>query len=151
MNVRVTLQSVMRMQCVTILKAALSAAVLRDTQGVVTLETALVCVSTTVCELYQTIVKFSDVDECELNIDGCEQGCVNTDGSFMCNCTDGYVLNEDGFACDGKSSCALIIIILCMTILMQTLMSVHWILTAVLKDATIQLVVLTVLALRDMY
>ena len=59
MNVRVTLQSVMRMQCVTILMAALSAAVLRDILGVVTLETVLVCVSTTVCELYQTIVNYS--------------------------------------------------------------------------------------------
>ena len=44
MNARVVVQSVMGMQCVTILMAALSAAVLRDIQGVVTLETALVYV-----------------------------------------------------------------------------------------------------------
>ena len=53
--------------------------------------------------LCQILLNSLDIDECDLNTDGCEQGCVNTNGSFMCNCTDGYELNGDGFSCDGKS------------------------------------------------
>ena len=68
---------------------------------------------TTLYELFQTTVIFLDIDECDLNTDGCEQGCVNTNGSFMCNCTDGYVLNGDGLSCDGKSNDTLIV--LCVT------------------------------------
>ena len=45
-----------------------------------------------------------DVDECALDIDGCDQGCNNTVGSFNCTCMEGYVLNEDGFSCDGKET-----------------------------------------------
>ena len=44
-----------------------------------------------------------DIDECELDTDGCHQQCINTPGSFMCNCSDGYLLNEDGFTCDGNT------------------------------------------------
>ena len=43
-----------------------------------------------------------DIDECAMDIDGCAQGCNNTVGSFNCTCSEGYVLNEDGFFCDGK-------------------------------------------------
>ena len=37
-----------------------------------------------------------DVDECGDDTDGCSQTCTNTEGSFTCGCTDGYVLNVDG-------------------------------------------------------
>ena len=50
-----------------------------------------------------TYVEILDINECDLNIDGCDQTCVNTVGSFLCNCTDGYELNEDGILCDGKN------------------------------------------------
>ena len=46
----------------------------------------------------------SDIDECALDTDGCDQGCINTHGSFQCNCSEGYLLNEDGFTCDGNLS-----------------------------------------------
>ena len=49
-----------------------------------------------------TDIKLLDINECDLNIDGCDQICVNTVGSFLCNCTDGFIVNEDGFSCDGK-------------------------------------------------
>ena len=42
-----------------------------------------------------------DVDECGDDTDGCSQTCTNTEGSFTCGCTDGYVLNVDGTNCDG--------------------------------------------------
>ena len=43
-----------------------------------------------------------DIDECEVYIDGCDQDCINTPGSFLCNCSQGFVLNEYGFTCDGE-------------------------------------------------
>ena len=46
---------------------------------------------------------YVDIDECVLSTDGCGQSCVNTPGSFMCNCSEGYVLNEDGYTCDGEN------------------------------------------------
>ena len=42
-----------------------------------------------------------DIDECALDTDGCEQGCINTPGSFQCDCSEGYLLNANGFTCDG--------------------------------------------------
>ena len=37
-----------------------------------------------------------------MGTDGCDQGCINIPGSFLCNCSEGYVLNEDSFSCDGE-------------------------------------------------
>ena len=50
-----------------------------------------------------TDIKLLDINECDMNVDGCDQICVNTVGSFLCNCTDGYELNEDGISCNGKN------------------------------------------------
>jgi len=50
------------------------------------------------CKLCCTI---SDVNECVLGTDGCEQFCNNTVGSFYCYCDDGYVLNTDTITCSG--------------------------------------------------
>lgn len=49
--------------------------------------------------LYNDIV-FSDIDECELDRDLCDQICENTDGSYFCTCMDGYQLVEDS-QCQG--------------------------------------------------
>ena len=43
----------------------------------------------------------ADIDECAKENGGCEVSCVNTDGSFECDCQDGYVLNEDDETCSG--------------------------------------------------
>lgn len=40
----------------------------------------------------------SDTDECQYD-DSCDQGCENTDGSFVCSCNDGYRLSEDRVNC----------------------------------------------------
>jgi hypothetical protein len=48
----------------------------------------------------------SDIDECSLNTDGCDQLCINTFGSFICSCLDGYGLNKDNKSCDDIDECA---------------------------------------------
>ena len=40
-----------------------------------------------------------DIDECALDIDGCDQTCTNTDGGFVCSCGPGSLLDTDGKTC----------------------------------------------------
>ncbi|MCH9664554.1 MAG: hypothetical protein K0U41_01755 [Gammaproteobacteria bacterium] len=42
-----------------------------------------------------------DIDECSLNANLCHQICTNTDGSYTCECNEGYQLMDDGFNCEG--------------------------------------------------
>ena len=44
-----------------------------------------------------------DVNECEEDLDGCKQLCANNEGSFQCGCREGYVLDRNGFSCNGKA------------------------------------------------
>ena len=44
----------------------------------------------------------ADIDECEEDIDGCEQECTDTDGSYNCSCSLGYTLVIDEHGCDGE-------------------------------------------------
>ena len=48
-----------------------------------------------------TIINVSDIDECTLNIAGCDHNCINTFGSFTCSCQVGYKLAANGRSCDG--------------------------------------------------
>ena len=44
----------------------------------------------------------ADIDECALGISGCNQGCRNTNGSFICTCHEGYQTHhEDPTFCVG--------------------------------------------------
>ena len=41
-----------------------------------------------------------DTDEClELP---CDHNCNNTEGSFICSCRDGYLLDDDRLSCNGE-------------------------------------------------
>uniref|UniRef100_A0A183VCE0 Tolloid n=2 Tax=Toxocara canis TaxID=6265 RepID=A0A183VCE0_TOXCA len=40
-----------------------------------------------------------DLDECRKDKGGCQQLCVNTIGSYRCECESGYVLADDGHNC----------------------------------------------------
>ena len=42
----------------------------------------------------------TDVDECA-GINDCQQVCINTVGSFTCNCFDGFTFTSDGRNCTG--------------------------------------------------
>ena len=33
---------------------------------------------------------------------GCEHTCYNTEGSYTCDCNDGYILGTDNRMCEGK-------------------------------------------------
>ena len=43
----------------------------------------------------------TDVDECATSNGGCAHNCTNTVPGFACGCRDGFLLNSDGFSCDG--------------------------------------------------
>ena len=43
---------------------------------------------------------FTDIDECVTSSDNdCQHICINTPGSYMCECRDSYILNDDGKTC----------------------------------------------------
>ena len=39
-----------------------------------------------------------------MNIDQCHHTCINTVGSYICDCNVGYMLDSDGLTCIGKSA-----------------------------------------------
>ena len=52
-----------------------------------------------------TNICFSDIDECAAENGGCDQLCVNTDGSHDCKCNAGYTLAANKKTCNGKTTC----------------------------------------------
>uniref|UniRef100_A0A8C3X1V3 Matrilin-3 n=1 Tax=Catagonus wagneri TaxID=51154 RepID=A0A8C3X1V3_9CETA len=51
---------------------------------------------------------FCAIDKCALNTHGCEHICVNDrNGSYHCECYEGYTLNEDRKTCSAQDQCAL--------------------------------------------
>uniref|UniRef100_A0A4W3GTR3 Metalloendopeptidase n=1 Tax=Callorhinchus milii TaxID=7868 RepID=A0A4W3GTR3_CALMI len=42
---------------------------------------------------------FSDKDECSKDNGGCQHECLNTFGSYVCQCRNGFVLHENGHDC----------------------------------------------------
>ncbi|NP_001084377.1 tolloid-like protein 2 precursor [Xenopus laevis] len=42
---------------------------------------------------------FSDKDECSKDNGGCQHDCVNTFGSYICQCKNGFILHENGHDC----------------------------------------------------
>nr|AEP25603.1 bone morphogenic protein 1 [Holothuria glaberrima] len=43
---------------------------------------------------------FQEIDECADNQGGCEHTCINTVGSYRCECEPGYTLMRDGQGCE---------------------------------------------------
>ena len=44
---------------------------------------------------------FLDINECETNNGGCDQRCINTAGSFGCDCFGGFLYNTSTNRCIG--------------------------------------------------
>ena len=44
---------------------------------------------------------YVDVDECVEESDRCAHNCQNTEGSYTCNCSEGFLLDNDGYSCIG--------------------------------------------------
>ena len=44
----------------------------------------------------------TDVDECSEQVDECDQDCKNTDGSYICGCSSGFLLDPNGKSCNGE-------------------------------------------------
>ncbi|XP_072881202.1 tolloid-like protein 2 isoform X1 [Hemitrygon akajei] len=42
---------------------------------------------------------FADKDECSVNNGGCQHECVNTVGTYICQCRNGFTLHENGLDC----------------------------------------------------
>ena len=45
-----------------------------------------------------------DVNECETLNGGCEHLCKNNNGSYACECNEGFFLDGNGKTCSGKFS-----------------------------------------------
>ena len=47
---------------------------------------------------------FLDIDECDDTYHGCHHTCLNTNGSYVCSCYNGFILSEDERSCEGNYS-----------------------------------------------
>ena len=47
------------------------------------------------------VLFLTDIDECTLNIDDCDQLCVNDIGSYHCECHTGYFRDNNLLSCIG--------------------------------------------------
>jgi len=65
-------------------------------------------------DLYLMII-FQDINECNGNHE-CDHNCTNNEGSFVCSCDDGYLLQGDGRSCEGTFTTSMHICI-CMLII----------------------------------
>ena len=45
---------------------------------------------------------FTDINECATNNGGCSQVCLNTEGSYSCDCYPGYELGFNNHTCNGR-------------------------------------------------
>ena len=47
---------------------------------------------------------FTDINECATNNGGCSQVCLNTEGSYSCDCYSGYELGPNNHTRNGRST-----------------------------------------------
>ena len=45
---------------------------------------------------------YIDIDECSMSPNPCGQICTNNEGSFVCSCNNGYVLDDNQTSCNGQ-------------------------------------------------
>ena len=49
----------------------------------------------------ECIIYFTDINECNGLLVSCEHSCINTVGSYECDCDNGYELHSNGRSCNG--------------------------------------------------
>ena len=49
------------------------------------------------------VVFLTDINECQNNNGGCDQKCLNSVGSYQCDCFKGYKYDKQTNRCNGKS------------------------------------------------
>lgn len=49
--------------------------------------------------IYSMTQPASDKDECAIDNGGCQHVCKNTIGSYVCSCSNGFTLHENGHDC----------------------------------------------------
>ena len=104
MNVLKALIGVRPMQLAPTLQEVTPALANLDTQVMVSL--AQVCKS--IKDVRSSLLKvfihnyISDINECLTNNGGCQLNCHNSDGSYSCSCNNGYLLNNNGYTCEGR-------------------------------------------------
>ena len=56
------------------------------------------------CYIISCVCAVSDVNECDANTHNCNNNadCFNTNGSFVCNCSDGF--SGNGVFCEGMQT-----------------------------------------------
>ena len=64
------------------------------------LETGVEQVSSSLLLYVYTCTLLIDINECSLFV--CNQICVNTQGSYTCDCNIGYQFKNDNSTCEGK-------------------------------------------------
>ena len=75
-------------------------------------------------------IKFlcADINECSTNNGGCQHECVNTAGSYECQCRSGFQLLSNRRSCTGERASPyvyIVSVIPCLRSLVQILMSVQ--------------------------
>lgn len=51
---------------------------------------------------FSVVLLITDVNECMINNGGCEQLCVNTRGSYYCDCHEGFIMDNATNKCLGE-------------------------------------------------
>ena len=52
--------------------------------------------------IFPTFLFLPDLDECESGDEMCDDICINTIGSYRCECNEGRSLDEDRRGCSGR-------------------------------------------------
>ena len=63
----------------------------------------MVCISVAFMSMDRSeILSFNvDINECMEESDRCDHNCQNTEGSYTCTCSEGFLLDNDGYSCIG--------------------------------------------------
>ena len=56
-------------------------------------------------KLFKHCHTLTDINECDTDNGGCEHNCINTLGSYQCQCREGFFFTSSGGNCTGDYDC----------------------------------------------